>query len=52
VLASDGRGWSPVPGSTGEYHSDIPAGVVAGDRGGAGAGDEFGERPEKKSQKS
>ena len=52
MLASDGRGWSPVPGSAGEYHSDIPVGVVAGDRGGAGAGDEFGERPEKKSQKS
>ncbi len=24
AFADDGRGWRPVPGSTGEYHSDMP----------------------------
>ena len=24
MLADAGRGWRPVPGSTGEYHSDMP----------------------------
>lgn len=28
MLADDGRGWSPVPGLAGWYHSDKPAGMI------------------------